>query len=266
MILKVNFFFYFAFQKMVQTCTFCRNHNVVQPKKDHKLICPYGFDEHWEVCSKCMKTRERQISVAREKKLDYKNQSHLGVNATVLDGRRRIARLCRKCKRHGQNVLSNVKHNQECPRKNCSCEACATTDDRRKHVRVDLTQSRLQKRTQVRSPSSPSASSDSGIFSPGSPVLSPDAFTDTEAEQSLELVILDANCLWLANSSFDRIEDTEEIELNASMLIDQLVNESTSFDDFNLFLSDQEMEALSELEKLPYSMQDDLCDGCINES
>lgn len=250
---------------MVQTCTFCKNHDIVQPKKKHKLNCDYGSVGHWKECPKCLQTRERQISVAREKKLDYKMQVKSSIALDALDIRKRVTRMCRKCKRHGQSVVSNKRHDDDCPYIQCPCEACAITDIRRKHVRYDLKQSRLQTKLQNKSPVSPSVSTDSGFYSPGCPTSPSESFVDLAVSQAEE------NCethnVLLATTSFWKSHDNEQIQRDADMLIDQLDNEASNLLDSDAILSnDQLNELLSELDKLSQPTQQYLFDGCIDPS
>lgn len=248
---------------MVQTCTFCKNHGIVQPKKGHKLNCYYGFESHWKECPECLQTRERQVSVAREKKLDYKMQMKPSVASDAHDIRKRVTRMCKKCKRHGHRVVSNKRHDDECPYMQCPCEACAITDIRRKHVRKDLMQSRLQTRLQNMSPCSPSVSTDSGFYSPPEcPTSPPESVLDFAAEENCE-----ADNLLLATTSFWVSDDNEQIHSDAHMLIDQLENEASNLFDINaIFSSDQLNKVLSELDKLSQPTQQYLFDGCIHAS
>lgn len=244
---------------VLRTCSFCKNHNEVEPSKGHKLKCPYGVDSHWLECSKCTRTRERQIHVAKEKKLDYNLQSQRIISSDVVRKTRRDTRMCRKCKRHGQFVVSSRKHNNDCPNKSCLCEACRTTDTRREHVRIDLKQSRIQMKSQQ--PFSPSMSTDSGFFSPECPAPTPDSLTESESYQAMELGNFDAfNSLPAVSLNGG---NTEEILQDARMLIDQLESELPYQIDFNSFLNEQENEILSELRKLPQSVQQVLYDGCV---
>lgn len=235
----------------MQTCTFCKNHGQIELKKGHKSKCPYASESHWEECRKCEKTRDRQNSVACEKKLDYKMRAQTTTLPYLPDGRERAMRVCRKCKRHGQIVVLNKEHNQGCPYMDCVCIPCKTTDTRRKHVRNDLMQTRFQKRLQSYDPHSSNVSTDSGHFSPGSTTSFPEYFMEYELDQA---VVLESSGDIAMVPLGDAFGDTAQIQRDADMLIDQLENESQYQVDLDLSLSDQEWKDLSELYMVPQNL------------
>lgn len=240
---------------MFRVCTFCKNHDQFKPKRDHKSICPYGIESHWQGCEKCSRTRKRQISVAHEKKLDYKRKNNAITSLNDLNDRERAARMCIKCKRHGQPVVSDKKHNKECPRMNCTCEACRSTDNRRKYVRIDLREARMQMRRQQQHGSrSLDDLTDLRSFSSELPAVTSNSFSETDLK--LETFDVDKQLI-----GFDGNEQPDAQQ----MMIAQHDNELTFSLDFESVLDDLSLEVLSELLNQPQSMQQILYDGCIDD-
>lgn len=163
---------------MVQTCSLCKNHGFETLKKGHKSQCPYLIDSHWKICLEgCQDTRLRQISVAEDKKNKYRLNKSEKKKQLARDGKKRAAKTCSKCKNHKEDALMNTKH--LCPYRNCGCEACKITDQRRGHVKTDVINFRLnQKSIFITPPSTPGSSS--CVSSPRSAAVS-----DVEAASPL---------------------------------------------------------------------------------
>lgn len=152
-------------QRKQQNCSFCKNHNIIQAKKDHKNKCTYDNLEHIELCRDgCKVTKERQRTVAIEKRAAYKLKVQLAKN--LHDGSfKRAEYECRKCRNHKiQNSLKN-QHTKICQFANCECDLCKLTQKRRNAVKKDVKNHRLISQEQLPTFSATN-SPDSGIGSP----------------------------------------------------------------------------------------------------
>lgn len=246
----------------MRSCTFCKNHDEVVPKNGHKSECTFGRESHWQACLKCKKTRERQISVAKEKKLDYKLKSQVS-STCVLNDRERAVRVCRKCKRHGQNVVSNKKHDVDCPYKSCSCEACITTDTRREHVRIDLKQARTQTRRRRIESWTSNATTDSGFFSTECSADTPNPLMEFDAALDEKIFIIDVNN---PVPTVPLIDSAESIQSAEDTSFDQYDDELASLFDLDFSWNNQEMQDISEFWNQPQSMQQILNDCGLGDS
>ncbi|KAG5673518.1 hypothetical protein PVAND_003560 [Polypedilum vanderplanki] len=124
-----------------QKCVFCRNHNIIISKKGHKNHCKYNNSFHIDTCKPCSQTRQRQKFTAVEKKNNYQHQkiqskmsSIEGYTDTHYINRTRAEQKCKKCLNHKLNITMK-NHLKDCRYKNCKCERCQDTDERRKHVK-----------------------------------------------------------------------------------------------------------------------------------
>lgn len=161
-------------QKTPQHCSLCRNHGIPQLKRGHKKECPFDNPEHMKTCDKnCPATVERREKVAAEKK----EFDHLARDKTappVTKTGQRSPNRCRNCQFHGELGLRKDRHGKICPFKDCRCEFCCKTQQRRNAFSKDLKLQRRKRIAMKHKPESPAPthnvssdfnSPDSGIHS-----------------------------------------------------------------------------------------------------
>lgn len=115
-------------ENRIPKCSYCRNHrgDDAPQIKGHK--CPIKHDnDHIQNCvDGCKEVKERQTSVAQEKRNRYQKRK-AGGNIECESK----SRPCCKCGNHGIRSYLKNKHFKVCKFSKCQCEACKLTDTRR---------------------------------------------------------------------------------------------------------------------------------------
>lgn len=125
-----------------QTCSFCQNHGIIEPKKGHKEYCLNSSLDHIENCVfGCKVTKDRQQNVACEKREQYKNDN-AKLSKTASNQQSRKEPVCKKCENH--SIHSPLRGHSMCTKRYCSCSKCDLTEKRRDALKKDAKHRRLR--------------------------------------------------------------------------------------------------------------------------